>query len=62
MDPQIEKRLNELRAEYETGQKKLQELETEQQSWRDMLERINGAIEVLEELLAEDAAKEAGAN
>lgn len=49
----IEQRLTELRAEYESGQKALSELEARQANLRTILLRVSGAIQVLEELLAE---------
>lgn len=57
MKEQLEKRLSELRAEFDTGQKKLEELETQASNLRAMLLRISGAIQVLEEELgkAEDS-------
>jgi predicted nuclease with TOPRIM domain len=48
----LEQRLKELKAEYETGQARLRELETEQTYVRETLLRISGAIQVLEETLA----------
>lgn len=47
----IEGRLNELKREFESGQKLLRELEAKQVEVRDTLLRIGGAIQVLEELL-----------
>ncbi|HOW13761.1 PASTA domain-containing protein [Methanosarcina sp.] len=62
MDVQLEKRLIELRAEYENGQKflkdielKLAELENRKKILGETLLRISGAIELLEELLGESA-------
>jgi chromosome segregation ATPase len=52
MREQIERRLEELRHEYEAGTKLLSELETKQASIRATLTRISGAIQVLEEELA----------
>jgi hypothetical protein len=49
---QIEQRLSELKTEYQTGQTMLAELEAKQADLRQMLLRISGAIQVLEELLA----------
>jgi chromosome segregation ATPase len=52
MREQIERRLEELRHEYEAGTKLLSELETKQANVRATLTRISGAIQVLEEELA----------
>ncbi len=52
MREQIERRLEELKQEYEAGAKLLSELETKQASVRTTLTRISGAIQVLEEELA----------
>jgi hypothetical protein len=52
MREQIERRLEELRREYEAGAKLLGELETKQANVRATLTRISGAIQVLEEELA----------
>jgi predicted nuclease with TOPRIM domain len=52
MREQLAKRLADLRAEFEAGQKKLQELETQANNVRSTLLRISGAIQVLEEELA----------
>lgn len=51
MQQQLETRLNELRAEFEKGQHRLKELESESVSLRDTLLRISGAIQVLQEEL-----------
>jgi hypothetical protein len=58
MEVQLEQRLIELRAEYESGQKilkdielKLTELEARKKSLSDTLLRISGAIDLLEEVL-----------
>jgi chromosome segregation ATPase len=51
MREQIERRLAELRQEYEAGAKLLGELEARQASIRATLTRIGGAIQVLEEEL-----------
>ena len=50
MKQQLDQRLNELRAEFESGQKMLSELESKQANLRDTMLRISGAIQVLEEL------------
>jgi len=53
MQVQLEQRLNELRTEYETGQQMLAELEAKRANLQQTLLRISGAIQVLEELLAQ---------
>ncbi|WP_045224025.1 hypothetical protein [Methyloterricola oryzae] len=63
MRTQLEHRLGQLRAEYETGEKVLAELEAKQARLRETLLRISGAIQVLEEALAEEnGAEESGAS
>jgi predicted nuclease with TOPRIM domain len=52
MKQQLEQRLNQLRAEFESGQKSLAELESQQMNLRNTMLRISGAIQVLEEELA----------
>jgi predicted nuclease with TOPRIM domain len=52
MKKQLTQRLNELKAEYEAGQKMLAGLEVQQTNLRNTLLRISGAIQVLEEELA----------
>ena len=51
MKEQLEQRLEELKAEFESGQKMLAELEAKQANLRESLLRISGAIQVLEEEL-----------
>jgi hypothetical protein len=51
MRDQLSERLNQLKSEFESGQKVLRDLETRQQDVRDTLLRIGGAIQVLEEML-----------
>ena len=51
MQQQLENRLTELRSEFEKGQHRLKELESETGSLRDTLLRISGAIQVLQEEL-----------
>ena len=55
MRDKLEKRLAELKQEYESGQKMMAELETKQNNLRDTLLRISGAIQILEEELSEDS-------
>lgn len=66
MKAELEQRLEELKAEYESGQKilkdienALKELETRKKDLEETLLRISGAVEVLDEVLGipEDAAK-----
>jgi len=52
MQEQLEQRLKELKAEYKSGQAVIGELEAKQANVRDMLLRISGAIQVIEEELA----------
>ncbi len=55
MREQLERRVGELKAEQEKGQQVLAELEAQQAEVRQTLLRISGAIQVLEELLADAA-------
>jgi predicted nuclease with TOPRIM domain len=55
MKEQLEKRLGELRKEYEMGQARLRELETETAYVRETMLRISGAVQVLEEALATES-------
>lgn len=54
MKEQLEQRLQELRAEFETGRKMLAELETKRTNLSETLLRLSGAIQVLEEELAKE--------
>ena len=58
MKQQLEQRLKELRAEYESGQKALAELENKQTALRSTLLRINNAIQILEEELSKENIRE----
>ncbi|HYH04423.1 MAG TPA: hypothetical protein VEC37_15130 [Bacillota bacterium] len=49
---QLEKRLAELKTEYDAGQKLILEHETQLVNLRNTMLRISGAIQVLEETLA----------
>lgn len=51
MREQIEKRLQELRGEYDEGQRMLADLQARQSSLHETLLRIAGAILALEELI-----------
>jgi uncharacterized coiled-coil protein SlyX len=53
MRQQVEHRLHELKAEWASGQQMLAELEAQQTNLRNTLLRISGAMQVLEELLAQ---------
>ncbi|AOY79961.1 hypothetical protein BJP36_08530 [Moorena producens JHB] len=53
MKQQLEKRLEALKSEFESGQKMITDLENQKVNLRDTLLRISGAIQVIEELLAE---------
>ena len=55
MKEQLRQRLNQLKAEFEAGQKMLADLEAQQADLRETLLRISGAIQVLEEELAKAA-------
>jgi ABC-type Fe3+-hydroxamate transport system substrate-binding protein len=55
MQEQLQRRVGELKAEQEKGQQVLAELEAQQAELRQTLLRISGAIQVLEELLADAA-------
>ncbi len=52
MKEQLKQRLKELKAEFESGQKALADLENRQADLRNTLMRISGAIQVLEEELS----------
>lgn len=54
MKNNIQQRLQELRSEYQNGQEMLEELRQKQANLEPTLLRIAGAIQVLEELLAQD--------
>ena len=58
MKQQLEHRLQELKAEYASGQKALSELENKEAALKNTLQRINGAIQVLEEELSKENSKE----
>ena len=59
MKDQLEKRLEELKAEFDQGQKMLSEIESRRENLRQSLLRISGAIQVLEELLEKEKSTEA---
>ncbi len=64
MHTQLQHRLAQLKAEYESGEQMLAEMEQKQRTLRDTLLRISGAIQVLEEELGKSDAEpvEASAN
>ena len=49
----LEQRLEKLRAEFESGQRMMSDLQSKQAELEKTLLRISGAIQVIEELLAE---------
>ncbi|PZO48447.1 MAG: hypothetical protein DCF15_17890 [Phormidesmis priestleyi] len=53
MRQQLEKRLQELKAELVSGQRAMAEIETQQANLQATLLRISGAIQVLKEVLEE---------
>ena len=53
MNEQLERRLSELKAEFESGQKMLQELDQKRANLEKTMLRISGAIQVLEELISQ---------
>jgi hypothetical protein len=58
MGHQLQDRLELLRREFETGQTRLRELVNQESILRETLLRISGAIQILEELLAESKSDE----
>ena len=56
MQEQLQRRLAELRSQFDTGQSKLAELEQQSTALRTTLLRISGAIQVLEEELTKTDA------
>ena len=52
MREQLRARLEELKQEFEAGQARLRELETQEARVRETMLRISGAIQVLEEELS----------
>ena len=56
MREQLQARLEELKREFELGQRRLQEVEAQAAALRETLLRISGAVQVLEEALAEAPA------
>lgn len=62
MKEQLTERLEKLKGEFESGKKMLADLEAKQANLQQTLLRISGAIQVLEELLAQESPPEAEAN
>jgi hypothetical protein len=58
MRDQMAQRLEELKHEYEAGQKMLADLEQKKMNLEQTMLRISGAIQVLEEMLAADPSAE----
>ena len=58
MKQKIERRLTELRQELRNGQNVLADFDNRMQTVKSQLLRINGAIQVLEEILAAEQEKE----
>ena len=50
----LEMRLQELQRDFEVGERRLRELDAQQTQLRDTLLRIDGAMQVLRELLSSD--------
>jgi hypothetical protein len=61
MRAQAEQRLSELRAEHQKGQQMLADAEAKAADLRQTLLRITGAIQVLEELMADSSERQNGA-
>ncbi len=57
MKEQLERRLAELKAEYEAGQKMLADLEKKRSELQATLLRISGAIQVIEEMLQQEVSR-----
>jgi predicted nuclease with TOPRIM domain len=53
MRTQLESRLKQLKAEYEAGQRELADLEQKQAAIKQTLDRLNGAIKVIEQQLSQ---------
>ena len=56
MREQLEKRLDELKTEYDQGEKMISDLDARREQVRQTLLRISGAVQILEELLKEEGA------
>lgn len=55
MKDRLERRLHELQAEFAAGKKAIADLEAKQLNIRNTMLRIDGAIQVLEELMKEES-------
>ena len=62
MKERLEERLATLKAEFESGQGMLAELEAKQAHLKESMLRISGAVQVLEEELAEEARASSAQN
>ncbi|MFB2971844.1 hypothetical protein ACE1CD_23015 [Aerosakkonema sp. BLCC-F183] len=60
MKDQLKQRLRALKTEFEAGQKLNAEYEEKQHNLRETLLRISGAIQILEEVIAEADSEENG--
>ena len=58
MKDQLEKRLAELKSEFEAGQKMLADLEKKRAELETTMLRISGAIQVIEEMLAREQSQD----
>lgn len=58
MKEQVKERIEQLKAEYESGQKMLADLETQASNLRTTMLRISGAIQILEELITKTEEEE----
>lgn len=56
MNDKLRQRLDALKSEYDAGQKMLNELDTRRQEISRTMLRIEGAMQVLQELLAQESA------
>lgn len=56
MRDQIEKRLSDLKSEYEQGEKMLSDLDARREQVCQTLLRISGAVQILEEMLKVEGA------
>jgi predicted nuclease with TOPRIM domain len=58
MRQELQRKLDELKKEFDVGQKRLRELETEQTYVRETMLRISGAIQVLQDILGDGEEQE----
>ena len=58
MKDKLEQRLQDLRSEFESGEKMLAELESKRSDLQATLLRISGAMQVLQELLGQETEPE----